>query len=279
MCANIWTQLRSFTVAKKVTVAANSLIFFGEELSNNSEFLSAVLDYPEDLMITAEVLRFMPDSLAPLVAPVLMRNDKASKTLVDHLMLVVEDRLRQARSNEKNLGPKPVDCIEFFIDANSLKNEWSAQKIVQVIMGIWFAVVHQPALSIVYALEDLCEHPEYVGLFRAELAEMLSANEENLDSLPLLDSFLKESSRLHPSDSISVRRKVLQPFTFSDGTCLLPRDVACIPLQAIMRDSTYYSDSLTFNAFRFIDENRTKNLSKFVDTSSTYPLWGLGKHA
>ncbi|KAF7936355.1 uncharacterized protein EAE98_002574 [Botrytis deweyae] len=267
MCANIWTQLRSFTVAKKVTVAANSLIFFGEELSNNSEFLSAVLDYPEDLMITAEVLRFMPDSLAPLVAPVLMRNHKASKTLVDHLMLVVEDR------------PKPVDCIEFFIDANSLKNEWSAQKIVQVIMGIWFAVVHQPALSIVYALEDLCEHPEYVGLLRVELAEMLSANEENLDSLPLLDSFLKESSRLHPSDSISVRRKVLQPFTFSDGTCLLPGDVACIPLQAIMRDSTYYSDSLTFNAFRFIDENRTKNLSKFIDTSSTYPLWGLGKHA
>ncbi|KAF7884731.1 uncharacterized protein EAF02_005067 [Botrytis sinoallii] len=239
MCANIWTQLRSFTMAKKVIIAANSLTFFGEELSNNSEFLSAVLDYPEDLIITAEVLRFTPDFLAPL----------------------------------------PVDCIEFFVDANSPKNEWSAQKIVQVIMGIWFAAVHQPALSIVYALEDLREHPEYVGLLRAELAEMLSANEENLDSLLLLDSFLKESSRHHPSDSISVRRKVLQPFTFSDGTCLLPGDVACIPLQAIMRDSTYYSDSLTFNAFRFIDENRTKNLSNFVDTSSTYPLWGLGKHA
>lgn len=142
------TRLRSFTMAKKVMLAANSLTFFGEELSNNSKFLSAALEYPEDLMITVEVLRFTPDFLAPLVAPILMRNHKASKTLVDHLMPVVEDRLRRARSDEKHLGPKPVDCIEFFVDANSLKNEWSAQKIVQVIMEVWFAAVHQPALSI-----------------------------------------------------------------------------------------------------------------------------------
>lgn len=58
--------------------------------------------------------------------------------------------------------------------------------------------IHQ---TFVYALYDLCEHPEYIEKLREELAQTGGEFWNCLDSLPLLDSFLKESARLNPSDS------------------------------------------------------------------------------
>lgn len=275
---NAWTELQSFSMAKEIIAAANSLVFFGETLSGDPQFVKAALDYPDDLFKTAEVLRLVPSVLAPIAAPILMRQHQASKVLVEHLEPVVEQRLEQSKSIDGFHGPKPLDCIQFFIDASLQKDTWSAHKIVQVILGIWFASVHQPALSLIYALDDLCTYPEYVDLLRKELSTC-NVIEDDLDTLPLLDSFLKESARLHPSDSISVRRKVLQPYKFSDGTRLSVGDVACIPLQAIMRDPSSYPDSMRFNGFRFVDEQGTGSVKRFTDTSPTYPLWGLGKRS
>ena len=273
---NGWTELQSFSLAKNIIAAANSQAFFGESLSAIPQFLEAALDYPEDLFKTAELLRLMPSIIAPVVAPILMRQHRASKVLVEYLTPVVKLRLKQSQSDHPFPGPKPLDCIQFFVDANLQKDTWSAHKLIQVILGIWFAALHQPALSLTYALDDLCNYPQYIELLRDEL-KTCNVTEEKLESLPLLDSFLKESARLHPSDSISVRRKVLQPFTFSDGTTLSVGDVACVPLQAIMRDPSNYPDSLRFDGFRFLDKHQIGNINRFTDTSPTYPLWGLGK--
>ena len=276
--ADGWVELPTFMMAKSVITAANSLAFFGPELSREPDFLKAALDYPEYLLTTAEVLRLLPAVLAPFIAPILMRQHRASKTLVDYLTPLIDERLDHQASEENTLNGRPVDCIQFFIDANSRKDGWSTRKLVQVILGIWFASVHQPALSLVYALEDLCTHSEYRQLLRAEIQACYD-NGRDLDDCALLDSFLKESARLHPSDSISCRRKVLQQYTFADGTHLSVGDVACVPLQAIMRDPQNYANNLEFNPFRFLTEQGTHNLSRFTDTNPTFPLWGLGKRA
>jgi hypothetical protein len=65
----------------------------------------------------------------------------------------------------------------------------------------------------VYAIYDLCLHPEYLTALRQEIAEAAAAavpagaepdvTKIQLDesSLPLLDSFLRESARLNPLES------------------------------------------------------------------------------
>ena len=55
--------------------------------------------------------------------------------------------------------------------------------------------------SFVYTLYDLCEHPEYIDRLRKGLAQTEGEWWNSLDSLPFLDSFLRESARLNPSDS------------------------------------------------------------------------------
>ena len=187
------------------------------------------------------------------------------------------------------------------MDANSRKQEWTASRIVQVVLGMWFASVHQPVLTLIYALENLCEHPEYIEPLRRELSTLSSGCHKSddleaasqvlastLENLPMLDAFMKESSRLRPSDAISVRRKVMQPFTFKDGIHIPAGDVLCVPMNAIMRDEALYPDAERFSARRFLEsisqseedrENTVKTSSRFTDSDFRYPLWGLGGHA
>ena len=274
--SNGWRKLQVFSMAKSVIAAANSLVFFGEDLSRKDDFVQAALDYPEDLLRTAEILRLLPSAIRSYVAPALMGQHKASTILVKYLIPAVEERQRQKAAEEITPNP-PLDCIQFFVDASFQKDAWPAQKIVQVILGIWFASVHQPALSLIYALDDLCTFPDHAECLTQIIEQCLS--HEDLDSLPLLDSFLKESARVHPSDSISVRRKVLEPYMFADGTTLLKGDVACVPLQAIMRDPALYPQSLQFDPYRFIGKSGSGDSARFTDATATYPLWGLGKRA
>jgi len=128
--------------------------------------------------------------------------------------------------------------------------------------------------SFVYALYDLVDHPEYITLLRDEIATLSGDWESAVSKLPLLDSFLKESARLSPSDSISLRRKALKTFVFSDGTIVPKGSWACVPQKAIQRDSAYYENPSCFDGHRFVHRN-----SSFTDLSPHFPFWGLGKRA
>ncbi|KAE8159537.1 cytochrome P450 [Aspergillus tamarii] len=274
-----WHVLQIFPMAKRLITATNALVFFGPEVSSDPVFLNAALEYPEHLMETAEVLRLLPSWLAPFVAPYLMRRHRALKILLDRLVPVVEARLLNATT------PGHTDCIQFFVNAAARKNqqhEWPAHRIVQVLLGIWFASVHQPAMCLFYALDDLSLHPEYTAALRDEVRAINTA--QDITSLPLLNGFLKESARLHPTDSISLRRKVLQPFTLHDGTSLAKDDIACIPLQPLLQEPEVYIDPLTFNPYRFMNQDRdakprAASTADFTDADITFPIWGLGKRA
>ncbi|RAH78823.1 cytochrome P450, partial [Aspergillus japonicus CBS 114.51] len=286
-----WRAVPIFPMAKRLITAANALVFFGPEVSSDQVFLDAALEYPEHLMETAEALRLLPAWAAPFAAPYLMRRHRALKILLDRLTPVVEARIRNSTTTTTTAA-EHADCIQFFVNAAARKNqqhEWPAQRIIQVLLGVWFASVHQPAMCLFYALDDLCLHPEFTSALRDEVRAAMPAAtttqypEINPPHLPLLTSFLKESARLHPTDSISLRRKVLQPFTLNDGTTLAKDDVACIPLRPILRDPELYPDPHIFNPYRFIEDNPIPTpkatSSDFTDADVTFPIWGLGKRA
>ncbi|OJD29368.1 cytochrome p450 [Diplodia corticola] len=272
-----WVELPLFQLAKKVIATANSSTFFGVDVARDATFVEAALQYPEELFTSAEILRLIPKWTVPMVAPILRWKNKASELMVERLRPLIEQRMEDFAKDPH--GSQHVDCLYFFVEASRTKNPWSAQKILQVILGVWFASVHQPALALVYALDDLCRHPKYMDLLRQDL-QRLAAGEPSsaIEKIPLLDSFLKESARLHPSEAISVRRQAIKPFTFSDGTAVRAGEVACVPLNAIMRDTQRYQDGLTFDGMRFVEQSKVSKAEGFCSSTADYPLWGLGNH-
>ncbi|KAF2202264.1 cytochrome P450 [Delitschia confertaspora ATCC 74209] len=276
--AHDWTEVNSFDFATRIVTHANAVVFFGAQLASDPAFIDVAMRYPNDLFLTAELLRFLPQSIRPYAARALKRSFSTPETLVAYLMPLVERRLEETHTGG---GQQHRDLVQFFIDSSRRKGVWSAHRIVQVILGVWFASVHQPALTLVSILDDLHAQPEASRIIRDEISTMTDEHNVpvHVDQLPLLDSFLKESARLHPSDSITARRKAIKPFTFSDGTRLEKNDVVCISLEALMKDQRHYAHSQFFDAYRHMNTDSMTSQSRFSEPSQNFPLWGLGRHA
>ncbi|KAF3071576.1 Cytochrome P450 monooxygenase paxP [Trichoderma lentiforme] len=286
--ANWFAHAKIFPLMKTLVTRVNCFVFFGEELSQNTEFTTAALDFPQDVAFAAELLRITPEFMRPLVASIATNRHKAATTIYRYLVPIIEQRLavRGLRSNEAT----PMDCMQWLIDNSPRKNPWTPAKIVGEIMAVWFGSVHQLAMTSTYAIQDLCLHPEYVEPLAVEIRDCFHAEDfpRDVERLPLLDSFIKESVRNSNFDAISCRRKALIPYTFQDGSSLNKGDWACIPQRAMMQDSTRYRDPQTFDGFRFAHYNARhqqhkqsidipgQKESKFTDATLDWPIWGLG---
>ncbi|KAL8818786.1 MAG: hypothetical protein Q9191_007863, partial [Dirinaria sp. TL-2023a] len=124
-----------------------------------------------------------------------------------------------------------------------------------------------------FALADLCMHAEYTAPIRQELAQGWSDFERDAEGLPLLDSFVKESTRLHGTEAVSGRRKALAPFTFSDGPSVPRGSWIYVPTASINRDSEFFENPLQFDGFRFVPDES----SRLTEVSAKWLLWGTGR--
>lgn len=78
---------------------------------------------------------------------------------------------------------------------------------------------------------------------------------------------------------VSLRRKAIAPYNFSDGVRVNPGDVACIPMRAIMADEDHYPAAATFNGYRFVNDTNTGSMAKVTDVETKFPIWGFGRRA
>ncbi|KAE8350518.1 cytochrome P450 [Aspergillus coremiiformis] len=291
--ADGFIHVRLFAMIKRTVTNVNCFTFFGEELSQNAEFTTAALEFPQTVVLAAEVLRITPNFLRGYVASLVTGGHSAAKTIFRYLEPIVQQRLAlRVIDGGSSQTHAPVDCMQWLIDTSPRKTPWSTPRMVGEIMAVWFGSVHQLAMTTTYAIEDLCLHMEYIEPLRSEIHQY-SANScgRNVEKMPLLDSFIKESIRCTNSDAITVRRKALTPFVFRDGLQVDRDDWVCIPQRGMMYDPSRYSDPAGFDGFRFARANKIlregyvpvevpdRVPSILTDVSADWPIWGLGNTA
>ena len=124
-----------------------------------------------------------------------------------------------------------------------------------------------------FAIEDLCLHKEYVEPLREEIRQVFGGESgavRDVDRLPLLDSFIRESIRMTNTDPVVMRRKAIEPHVFQDGSRLAKGDWVCVPQQAMMKDSSRYHHAHSFDGFRFARANeRLRQGQRSPDTPDT----------
>lgn len=264
------SNVRIFPAIKRIIAKVNCFVFFSEQLLQNQEFVEAALQFPFDVIMAAELVRMVPGFLAPYLASLATRRHKASKTLFNVLAPIVEKRLEYRRSGDP--VDKPVDCMQWLIDTSPRSNPWTVERMVGEIVAVWFSSVHQPAIS------D-CNLRLGRSLPLPRICWSITTR--------VLDSFLKESTRYSSVDAITCRRKVLTPFTFSNGLRVAVGDWLCVPQRAMMRDKRYYKEPAAFDGFRFVtnthkdvkieNDTRGRHSGRFTDSSADWLMWGFGK--
>ncbi|KAK4164290.1 cytochrome P450 [Cladorrhinum sp. PSN259] len=279
----------------RLVVMSNVAAIFGPDLAGNDVFVKAAQDYIEQTIIGGEIIRFTPSWFIPIVSSVIHRFFRAQDIVYNTLLPIAEQRLRE-REVAAELGmemPKHTDCIQWTIESLPRGNTLTPRLLVHELMGIWFGSVHALATTITVAVHDLCLHPEYIPPIRDEIANHYDHFEHTAHGLPLLDSFIKESSRLTPAETLSTRRQATHPFTFSDGTHLNPGDWAVTPLLAINKMPEYYPQPHQFSGFRFVSEGVLNSIefnaeeklpqqakaSKLTDIESSWLMFGIGKQS
>ncbi|KAI1841565.1 hypothetical protein JX266_012218 [Neoarthrinium moseri] len=289
---NGFTQVHIFPMMKRIVTRVNCFIFFGEELSQKAEFTAAALEFPQSVIFAAEILRITPSFLRSIVASLATGKHRAAKTLFRHLEPIVKERMAKRANPDLNRNsPLPVDCTQWLIDTSPRKNPWSPARMIGEIIAVWFSTVHQLSMTATYLIEDLCLHEEYLAPLKEELRQHVATSSKasiDIERLPLLDSFIKESIRCTNADAVSCRRKALVDHVLDDGTRVARGDWVCIPQRAMMHDPNRFSRPHEFDGFRFARANaslRAGNHSAEVPDNSPaslttanhdWPIWGLG---
>ncbi|ERF69700.1 hypothetical protein EPUS_03692 [Endocarpon pusillum Z07020] len=274
-------ELSIYDMSKRLVAKTNSFVFFGHELTEDSDFFEAAYSFPHESALAAEAFRLLPNPLA--------RNHWAARSFHDRLHREIERRLSLRSIGN---GQSSNDGLQWLIETSPKKNPWSIQRLVGEVMGIWYGSVHTLSIAVTFALLDLYSHKEYIEPLRKELDNTkLDALKGTPGEMPLLDSFLKESARLSAFESTGVRRQALKEFTFSDGLHLRRGDWVCVPHRSLMRDENNFPDALSFHGFRFVGTQHNKDSSNeqdhssagipakgsFLTDSSDSLIWGLGR--
>jgi ent-kaurene oxidase len=136
---------------------------------------------------------------------------------------------------------------------------------------------------------DLCAHPEYIEPLREEWKQVMAEHDGVYDKktnlkLRKLDSFIKESQRLHAQSILSMARYIREDLTFSNGTTIPKGSFIATSRDSINLDPKLFENPEKFDGWRF---EKLRAMSKesstrwqLVNTHAEENLnFGHGKHA
>ncbi|KAK2591239.1 hypothetical protein QQS21_011081 [Conoideocrella luteorostrata] len=207
----------------------------------------------EETIIIAEVVRLLPNAISGAIGEFLAKKLNSGKKVYDAMEPIVEKRFndRELRKRGYNV-PVQKDCIQWIMDTSPKSPPWTVKRVIHELLAVWFGSVHITSTTACFALFDLCLHPEYVEPLRHEIE---TTTWETFDAsggriFPLMDSFIKESARLTPVESVSTRRKAKKPFQLVDGTKVEAGQWICTAARGMNLDPTNYAKVLEFHGFR-----------------------------
>ncbi|KAH8792319.1 cytochrome P450 [Hyaloscypha sp. PMI_1271] len=283
-----WQPIQVHPKLHKIVSAIASRIFLGHTIATkdgqrgrkNLEWIMATINYPGVLLTAAYLLNFWPRRL-----------QRVAKYMIPHMWVSwIFTRLAARVVEEALQHPANEDAVHGVYEMlpEEKKKDYLFQGRVQ--LGFVMAGILPTIQVICQALFDLAEHPEYIPMLREEIEKVWGPWNaykgdilEQFASLKKLDSFMKESMRLHGGGATSFRRKVLQPTTLSDGTFLLPGTFVYFPIHALSHDPSIFPDPDVFDGLRFYklrqrsQADANKHQFTAIDNHATY--FGAGRHA
>ncbi|KAI0202489.1 cytochrome P450 [Astrocystis sublimbata] len=292
-----WHALDAQATLVQIIARVSSRVFLGPELCRDPAWLRVTVGYTLTVFRGVMALKAWPSLLQPLVwrfVPEVKRVSAQIEEAVGIIGGVVEGRGRSAaklrkgsgmRGKGEGEGDQPrLDVMQWATEvANGRRYDPTLLQ-----LGFSMASMHNTTDLVTQVLYDLCAHPEYIAPLRKEIETVLESEgmtKSGLASLKLMDSFMKESQRLKPSELLGMRRVLIEDVTLSNGI-FLPRGTQVgIPTTTTpLRTQDPISDPTSFDGYRFTkmvsDPDPQKEKTRhFVSTSPEYLGFGYGKHA
>ncbi|KAI1406848.1 cytochrome P450 [Hypoxylon sp. FL1857] len=285
-----WTSIQPTPILNELFARIAARIMTGPELCRDEKWIQVVLSYTDATIKAIRGVRAKYHPSLRFLARYLDANTrsvlKLRRTAANMLRPSLEFRMSEPTSNAREEGAKYNDAIKWLADVYRARSkQFSADQLAQdefILNVASISSASATALSIIY---DLVEHPDVVEEIRAEITKVKNEQgiwtRQSLGTLWLLDSFMKESMRLHTLQQLTVQRTALVPWTFKDGFHLPTGTLISFASQQLNLDDDIYPSAASFDARRFLRKRQELDPNKFhfASVSDDYITFGAGFHA
>ncbi|KAK6955952.1 hypothetical protein Daesc_003599 [Daldinia eschscholtzii] len=236
--------------ARRLVSKLMSLMFFGDYLSSDEEFSSALLRYPQDMVKCMAAFQVAPSFMSPIIHALLTKRGEAMHLIQKKLAYCIGPEGSNENDSDET---KSLSILHNMTTLADTSDYWNPELLSQSLLGIWFAASHQPWMNLHFVLLELSTRKEWQNALREEIARHGPLDYKGLEELPLLDGFIKETVRCNPLDTLAIRRKALEPYTFSDGSLSVPSGATvCVSSHDLMHNPEIYGEPDSFNPSRYL---------------------------
>ncbi|KAL5332214.1 cytochrome P450 [Aspergillus crustosus] len=276
-----WHELSLSPSAITLISRLSSMVFVGNKIGRNAEWLELVVNYSAEVFSASNELNLWPRVLRPLVAhfsPSCRRLRHYIQRARSILLPVVKER---RKANASGAEGDIDDAIQWFEEVANGTNFDPTLTQLTLALGS----IHTSSDLLNQVIIDLCERSDWEELACEMRKEITNALDETgwqkiaLNNLKLMDSILKESQRMKPASLVTLGRKATQTMQLSDGT-IIPSGSSLFVANVAMRDPKIYPNPDSFDPYRFSKlRDAGDNSAYLVSPSPAHLGFGLGEHA
>ncbi|KAI3165529.1 hypothetical protein DTO039G3_6538 [Penicillium roqueforti] len=266
----------------------SSLIFVGETISHDDEWIDVSVNYAIDAFMAMRDLREWPSILHPVVHWFLPSTRKLRTHLGMARSIINREIDRRALIRAGKLPaddpPRGPDALDWFRETAEIRNNLTFdQSCAQV--GLALAAIHTTSNLLTNVMYDLAAYPEYIQPLRDEILAVAAEDgvlkKTSLLKLKLMDSVMKESQRTNPLSLTSMNRLALKQIVLSDGT-VIPKGANMFVSTKTLEDDNIYPNAGTYDGYRFYNKRQqpgNEHKHQFVATTSEHFVFSHGVHA
>ncbi|KAL3460309.1 cytochrome P450 [Aspergillus heterothallicus] len=271
-----WKRFNIRALSVQTMKFVSGRVVFGESLANSPDFLDAMERYTLSVIPSALFLRYF--KIGPLRYLILylihLRHRSNLATATRYVTDLIDERKRRQRQHNWTEDQKPVDCIQWMMDADVPDELKTPEIIAHRLLHLSAAIIDAPITSMMNVLLDIITYArgDILEDLRAEMIECLAESngawtEASMAKMKKLDSFFQESFRMTSGliPLTGLRRVTADSFRFDKDLVFPKGTVIAFPTQCIQRDADIYPDPDRFDYLRFY---RMRENSPRIDKST-----------
>ncbi|KZT64786.1 cytochrome P450 [Daedalea quercina L-15889] len=296
-----WRAFPALETFIRIMAQCTNRIYVGAPLCRDPVYQGAVVGYATQVMKSAYIINMFPDWTHPYVPPPLpfppLRASVRECVVVGKLVTdptkftaqltrLLAPEIERRRRALAEYGPgwadKPDDFLMWLMEDAPAGFLQSTEVLVAYILFVNFASIHTTSMQFTHLVYDIAVHPEYVGALREEAAAVLGVHgwtKGALERMPRLESVLRESARLSPTNLVSLGRQLLKDWTFANGVTVRKGAFVAASTFSTHWDEETYPDARAFRPWRFFHEGDDSGKDRFTSTGNEFMAFGAGKHA
>ncbi|KAF8807759.1 cytochrome P450 [Phlegmacium glaucopus] len=279
-----WTEFDALELVSQIITRVNNRALVGLPLCRDANFSSGCISMSRDAYHLIPPLPLF-GSIVSFVNKITSGSFSRRRRSRKMLVRLIADRQKMNVKHEQEHPPflKPNDLLSWILQDNA--NQVSTENIASNLLDICFSTNTMLSLSFTQVLYHIAANHQYVIPMRQEIDSISRRDgwtKDALDKMSKVDSFIKESMRLTSTSTLSMMRKSLRRFTFSDGTVIPPGALIFAAGQARHMDPSIRPTADLFDGFSFSNLEKEQQESarfKLVTTMPDYLVWGYGRHA